>query len=62
MHQLSSIDSLMEEELKVLSAWFDLLRQKHNEYPEMIQNYIQKHGEDQAEMKHVEGIYLSHFN
>ncbi|KAL8151108.1 hypothetical protein V2J09_020916 [Rumex salicifolius] len=53
--QLSTIDSLMEEELKVLGEWFNLLRQKHDDYTEAIQNYIHKHSEDQAELKHVEG-------
>ncbi|GMH00180.1 hypothetical protein Nepgr_002019 [Nepenthes gracilis] len=53
--QLPTFDSLMEEEVNNLCNVVTILQQKHKEYADGIQNYIQHHLVDQAEIKQLTG-------
>ncbi|GAB2271335.1 hypothetical protein Dimus_006176 [Dionaea muscipula] len=53
--QLCEIEHTMEKEVKNLHSVINILQQKHKEYADAVQDYIQDHLVDQAEIKRLTG-------
>ncbi|XP_021865497.2 E3 ubiquitin-protein ligase BRE1-like 2 isoform X1 [Spinacia oleracea] len=53
--KLKKIEDLMTEEANSLHVVIDGLRQKHSEYADRIQTYIQNQSVDETEIKHIAG-------
>ncbi|KAL2893713.1 E3 ubiquitin-protein ligase BRE1-like 2, partial [Bienertia sinuspersici] len=53
--KLNKIEDLMTEEVNSLHKVIDGLHQKHSEYADLIQKYIQNQSVDDTEIKHIAG-------
>jgi len=57
----NEINNWMIQEAKNLNEVLTCLHEKHKEYADKIQNYIQYHSVDQAQIKRLAGLSNMHF-